>query len=327
MTNAHVINNDLIDREEGTITIKYDNETKELNIKLDRKERIIECFNCFQIDITIVEIIPTDGIEDKTYFLYPNINTNFKSFIGKDIYVIQFPEGEKITKSEQKITEGFKNIDYMFYHNASTIEGSSGSPIILKDDDKVLGIHKGAKIIGKKMNMGIFISIITEAIKDYKRNGEGKDFYENGKIKYEGNFKEDEYDDVKGKFYDEDGNKYEGQFNKGKKNGEFSKYNKDGELIKKIKYKDDVSIEETEVKNTNNEINNGDSLNNLVGSFYEITKSVADKLELVLCQCGHESKYHNQVKGGKEGDFEYKCSKCDSFCYLDANGCLKSLFN
>ncbi len=39
----------------------------------------------------------------------------------------------------------FQSIDYMFYHDASTLEGSSGSPIVLKGKEKVIGIHKGAK--------------------------------------------------------------------------------------------------------------------------------------------------------------------------------------
>lgn len=148
MTNAHVITKKMITNQEK-IKIKYDNETKEINLELNEKERIIFCFMDFGIDITIIEIIPKDGIKDKTYFLNPKTDNNYEEFIGKNIQIIQFPDGKKLSKSEQKITERFTKIDYMFYHNASTIEGSSGSPIILKDDDKVLGIHKGG-IRGKK---------------------------------------------------------------------------------------------------------------------------------------------------------------------------------
>jgi V8-like Glu-specific endopeptidase len=74
----------------------------------------------------------------------------------------------------------------MFYHDASTLEGSSGSPIVLKGKEKVIGIHKGSKkdknnVI--KKNVGIFIGIVIEAIKEYKKNGEGKEYYENGDLK------------------------------------------------------------------------------------------------------------------------------------------------
>ena len=311
MTNAHVITKEMITNQEK-IKIKYDNETKEINLELNEKERIIFCFMDFGIDITIIEIIPKDGIKDKTYFLNPKTDNNYEEFIGKNIQIIQFPDGKKLSKSEQKITERFTKIDYMFYHNASTIEGSSGSPIILKDDDKVLGIHKGG-IRGKKKNVGIFIGIILDVIKEYKRKGEGKDYYEDGKIKYEGNFVDDEYDDEKGKFYDESGNKYEGKFTKGKKNGDFSIYDKEGELIHKNKYEDDKLIEKTDINNSGdnddgNILINHNSIHDLLGALYEISKPIADKyFDMYLCDCGHGSEFHTQIKSG---EYKYKCSKC-----------------
>ena len=320
MTNAHVITKEMITNQEK-IKIKYDNETKEINLELNEKERIIFCFMAFGIDITIIEIIPKDGIKDKTYFLNPKTDNNYEEFIGKNIQIIQFPDGKKLSKSEQKITERFTKIDYMFYHNASTIEGSSGSPIILKDDDKVLGIHKGG-IRGKKKNVGIFIGIILDVIKEYKRNGEGKDYYEDGKIKYEGNFVDDEYDDEKGKFYDESGNKYEGKFTKGKKNGDFSIYDKEGELIHKNKYEDDKLIEKTDINNSGdnddgNILINHNSIHDLLGALYEISKPIADKyFDMYLCDCGHGSEFHTQIKSG---EYKYKCSKCpedSGLCHL-----------
>ena len=320
MTNAHVITKKMITNQEK-IKIKYDNETKEINLELNEKERIIFCFMDFGIDITIIEIIPKDGIKDKTYFLNPKTDNNYEEFIGKNIQIIQFPDGKKLSKSEQKITERFTKIDYMFYHNASTIEGSSGSPIILKDDDKVLGIHKGG-IRGKKKNVGIFIGIILDVIKKYKRKGEGKDYYEDGKIKYEGNFVDDEYDDEKGKFYDESGNKYEGKFTKGKKNGDFSIYDKEGELIHKNKYEDDKLIEKTDINNSGdnddgNILINHNSIHDLLGALYEISKPIADKyFDMYLCDCGHGSEFHTQIKSG---EYKYKCSKCpedSGLCHL-----------
>ena len=320
MTNAHVITKKMITNQEK-IKIKYDNETKEINLELNEKERIIFCFMDFGIDITIIEIIQKDGIKDKTYFLNPYTDNNYEEFIGKNIQIIQFPDGKKLSKSEQKITERFTKIDYMFYHNASTIEGSSGSPIILKDDDKVLGIHKGG-IRGKKKNVGIFIGIILDVIKEYKRNGEGKDYYEDGKIKYEGNFVDDEYDDEKGKFYDESGNKYEGKFTKGKKNGDFSIYDKEGELIHKNKYEDDKLIEKTDINNSGdnddgNILINHNSIHDLLGALYEISKPIADKyFDMYLCDCGHGSEFHTQIKSG---EYKYKCSKCpedSGLCHL-----------
>ena len=220
MTNAHVVNEDMIKNKEK-IKIKYDIEEKELNLELNEEERIIiNCYEGFGYDISIIEIIPKDEIKDKTYFLEPNTD-DYNNFIEKEIQIIQFPEGKRLSLSEAKITGKHKTYDYMFFHEASTKKGSSGSPIVLKNDDRVLGIHKGA-IEGKEKNIGIFIGDIVESLKEYKKEGKGKDYYEDGKIKYEGNFEDDEYNDDKGKFYDENGNKYEGKFTKGKKNGEYT---------------------------------------------------------------------------------------------------------
>jgi len=50
------------------IIIKYDNESKELKIKLDKQERIILCLKkILKIDVTLIEIIPKDKIDD-SYF-------------------------------------------------------------------------------------------------------------------------------------------------------------------------------------------------------------------------------------------------------------------
>ena len=313
MTNAHVVTKDMIKNKEK-IKIKYDIEEKELNLELNEEERIINCYKGykgFAYDISIIEIIPKDEIKDKTYFLEPNTD-DYNNFIEKEIQIIQFPEGKRLSLSEAKITGKHKTSDYMFYHEASTKKGSSGSPIVLKNDDRVLGIHKGA-IEGKEKNIGIFIKTIIESLKEYKKEGKGKDYYEDGKIKYEGNFEDDEYNDDKGKFYDENGNKYEGKFTKGKKNGEFSVYDKDGKLIKKIKYENDKLIEETIISNNSNNSNGdiiikNDTLRNFVGSLYEIYKPIGDKcLDMCFCECGHDSEYHTQVK---PGDYRYKCSKC-----------------
>ena len=310
MTNAHVVNEDMIKNKEK-IKIKYDIEGKELNLELNKEERIINCYKDFGYDISIIEIIPKDEIKDKTYFLEPN-TADCDDFIEKEIQIIQFPDGNRLSLSKAKITEKFKICDYMFFHEASTENGSSGSPIVLKNDDRVLGIHKGA-IKGKKKNIGIFIGNIIESLKKYKKVGKGKDYYEDGKIKYEGNFEDDEYNDDKGKFYDENGNKYEGKFTKGKKNGEFSVYDKDGKLIKKIKYENDKLIEETIISNNSNNSNGdimvkNDTIRTFVGSLYEIYKPIGDKyLDMCFCECGHDSEYHTQVK---PGDYRYKCSKC-----------------
>ena len=343
MTNHHIITKDMIEQGE-TITIFYDNEKSKLSLELNKKERIIQTYNDFQIDVTIVEIIPKDKIENK-FFLNVDLD-DYRSLEEKDIIpiqVIQYPNGENLSYSNGKMNR-FQSIDYMFYHDASTLEGSSGSPIVLKGKEKVIGIHKGAKkdknnVIEK--NVGIFIGIVIEAIKEYKKNGEGKEYYENGNLKYEGNFEEDEYEGD-GTFYGQDGKIYIGKFKKGKKNGNFCICNKEGGLIKECKYEDDNPIEEnlsndntdtgdkreeSEFQEKNEEDGKSDDdnssdedkkpLSDMIGQIGEFFKPLGEKLGIKCTRatCKHETKYHHQIGTGR-----WKCRKCpkdNNICVID----------
>ena len=78
MTNQHVIDDELTKKDEE-ILIKYENEKRQLKIELNKEERIIICFKkILNIDLTVVEIIPKDSI-DESYFLLPNFNYEKKS--------------------------------------------------------------------------------------------------------------------------------------------------------------------------------------------------------------------------------------------------------
>ena len=143
MTNEHVITKELIEKKE-TITFYYDSESKNREIQLNPEERFIKEFTDMKIDATVVEILPKDDIP-KDYFLTVLLDylINYKKLIGKEITIIQYPEGEA------NYSNGFiKNLTldgkYEFAHGASTLEGSSGSPIFLKGTTKVIGIHKGS---------------------------------------------------------------------------------------------------------------------------------------------------------------------------------------
>ena len=262
MTNQHVIESDMVTNKEE-ITIKYENEKKIFTIQLDKKERIIECFNdSLQIDITIIEIIEKDNIDDSN-FLLPNLKyiENNKSLINKDIQVLQYPRGKILQMAMGKITEISSENDYLLYHNADTLSGSSGSPIVLKGENTVIAIHTGA-IIDKNQNVGYFIGIIIEIMNTYKKNGEGKEYYKNGKLKYEGNFRDDKYDG-EGKFYDENGKIYLGQFKEGKKNGNCCII-KDNEKIKEVEFENDELINkesDAEDKDENDNNNQSENIN------------------------------------------------------------------
>ena len=132
--------------------------------KLDKNERIIECFNdSINIDVTIIEIIEKDNIDD-SYFLLLNLDYNIEneSFINKEIQASQYFGRKYLSLEMGRITGRSSENDYIFYHNADTTLGSSGSPILLKEEKKVIAIHKGAK--DNKINIGIFIRIIIDII-------------------------------------------------------------------------------------------------------------------------------------------------------------------
>ena len=246
MTNEHIITKELI-KQKKLISIYYDNESKLKEIKLEPEERYIKEFReDINIDATIVEILPKDGIE-KEFFLLPLLEymNNYNELINKEITIIQYPL-RKLSYSNGII----KKIDeYEFTQLSSTKNGSSGSPVFLKDSEKVIGIHKGGN--NKNENYGDFIGPIFNYIRNkfnYKiflengnyyigelnknlKNGKGIIYYNNGNIKYNGYFIKDKFEG-KGKEYNDEGNlEFEGEYLNGKKwNGKGKEYNCNGKL-------------------------------------------------------------------------------------------------
>ena len=165
MTNEHSITKDLVaQKEKFRFYFKNEDETRE--IILDPSERYIKDFTCVGIDAIVIEILPKDDIKNDN-FLLANLDYLYNSneLINKDIIILQYPKG-KSSYSLGKIKD-IKN-NYIFY-SASTTFGSSGSPIFLKGNMKVIGIHKGSS--GKKdLNLGLLIGPIFS----YFRNMEEK---------------------------------------------------------------------------------------------------------------------------------------------------------
>ena len=157
MTNEHSIGKDMI-KERKTISFYYNNQKEVGKIELNSEERFIKDFRDIEMDATVIEILPKDKIP-QDYFLLPFIDYmgNYKDLEGQDIAIIQYPKG-KLNLSEGKIKSLTKATDCEFIHDASTDEGSSGSPIFIKGTTKVVGIHKGfIEINKKKENYGDFI--------------------------------------------------------------------------------------------------------------------------------------------------------------------------
>ena len=243
MTNEHVIKQNMISNKE-TIKVNYDNQHKNFERELNKNERFIQDFVYLGIDITIVEILPKDNISEE-YFLLPNLKyiNGYEQFKNKKIYIFQFPEGGNLSYSVGiiKNVNTYKN---EMSHLASTLRGSSGSPIIIYGSNFVLGIHKQANL-GLKENYGNFLGPIINALEnniqieqlifeDYIYEGElaqnkikegkGKLTFKNGGI-YIGEFKNDEISGKGVLYYRKNIEKYEGDFLEGKYDGK-------GKLIK-----------------------------------------------------------------------------------------------
>ena len=105
--------------------------------------------------------MPKDNIENH-HFLLPMIDININELINKEITILQYPLGGKLSYSSGKIIEINEN---EITHRASTNNGSSGSPIFLEDGIKVLGIHKQRKYDDSE-NYADFIEPIFRYIKN-----------------------------------------------------------------------------------------------------------------------------------------------------------------
>ena len=137
---------------------------KEKELKITENRRI---FTNKELDYTCIELFESDGIYD--YFeIDPDIFKNDnKSLVGNDIFILQYANGDDISFSQGKILS-IENNDIR--HNASTVQGSGGSPIIKRcKENYVIGIHSGSvKNIKNeyRYNIGTTFTSILENIKD-----------------------------------------------------------------------------------------------------------------------------------------------------------------
>ena len=171
VTCHHVVLKEDVDSRE-TIRISYGKKNEEIIkfIMLNDSERFIKCFDD-PVDITLIEIISKDSIPiDK--FLVPDYSykncSDFNYYLGKDFYSAGYP-GDKKINGERIVCSGkIKEIkDFEFAHSLDTKGGSSGSPICLIDDARVVGIHKSG-IKGIQTNYGTFIGFVIKKLEGKK---------------------------------------------------------------------------------------------------------------------------------------------------------------
>ena len=93
------------------------------------------------IDIIIIEMKNSDEINDYIECLDYDLNYSggCAQYKNIDIFSIGYPKGLNSTEEAGKIE---KINDFEFYHNINTEKGSSGSPVVLFNTLKVIGVHK-----------------------------------------------------------------------------------------------------------------------------------------------------------------------------------------
>ena len=159
ITNSHVIPERLIERKK--IVEVINNIGEKFSIKLDKEERIIICISK-PYDITAIEILEKDKLDNIKYLEY--VYDDMNKYINKEVFILQHPEGKEL-----HIASGIiKNIDetiFEFEHTLDTDYGSSGSPVLLNENYKVIGIHK-KRIKENDNKKGTFIGKLIETIID-----------------------------------------------------------------------------------------------------------------------------------------------------------------
>ena len=137
------------------ISIIYKNKEETIGLK----NRLIGTNK--KLDYTIIEILKEDEIFNKinNYFeidTYIMNNESQNYYLNQDICIVQYPDGGELSFAQGGI-QSFD--DYKIKHLVSTHHGSSGSPILLQNNFKIIGIHKAGNR-KKNENIGIFFQNI-----------------------------------------------------------------------------------------------------------------------------------------------------------------------
>ena len=176
ITNSHIISEYLLNLN-ATIIMEIHNKEK-YELKLDKNERYIKYYEN-PIDITVIQITDLYDLCDKIKFLSVDFsykNGGYYRYVNNDVYLLGYPSGNSIECSTGKITSISVN---EFKHNCDIDTGSSGSPIILISNSKVIGIHKVGII---NINIGSFLGIIFNH-NDYIIENYNKEMNDNPIIK------------------------------------------------------------------------------------------------------------------------------------------------
>ena len=233
--------------EGNIINISLNNEKIFKEIKIDNNRKTYTNKN---LDITIIEIKDEDNINNYLSLDDNIINNDISNYNNiyknESLYILNYINGKNIYTSYGILTKIDEN---KIIHACNTDTGSSGSPIMLIKNNKVIGIHYGgSKQINFNFNFGTLLKIpILDYInKEYKKK-ENK-IKINKEIKNEENINKDKINiENKNK---ENINKNEENMNNDKINIE----NKNKENINKNE--ENINKDKINIENKNKKIKN-----------------------------------------------------------------------
>ena len=199
ITNNHILNENDIQKNKK-VSIYYNKEIRSIKVDERRKR-----YTNKKLDITIIEIKEEDNIKEyielddniMNYFkLNKKENPNYinESYCNKSIYILNYREGNDIVVSYGQPPK-LNNME--INHKCSTKEGSSGSPILLINNQKLIGVHYGSSKIYEynKGTLLIYAIIEFQKIKNnlliIDREGKSKNNEMNNYIIGEFEIKED----------------------------------------------------------------------------------------------------------------------------------------
>ena len=141
------------------------NKKKEYDIMIDISRFL---YKDDKHDLVFIEIKPQDNIECTYLELDYNLNNKKEynnKYHNKLVYILQYPYGgqSQVSFGKLKVISMQKN-EYYIWHTCSTDNGSSGSPILLLEDLKVIGIHLRRQNNRSIINEGNFLFDINNLI-------------------------------------------------------------------------------------------------------------------------------------------------------------------
>ena len=168
ITNNHVLNENEI-KNNKIIKICIINKENKKEIKRIKIDNTRKKYTNKKLDVTIIEIkINKDEIYNYMEIDKEDIEENKEiieiNYKRKSIYIIHYPKG-KLSVSYGLIND---IIDDTINHYCNTEEGSSGSPILSLETNKIIGVYYEGS--GKKINYGIFIKKVIDEFNKYNDN-------------------------------------------------------------------------------------------------------------------------------------------------------------